>query len=126
MLTDGSVTFDVHLSLLGENFVFIMVAYDIPMNSHCFQKDGARPYISNALIRVPRDVFGQRSLWNRYSAICAGIYSWLLTSPDLNPCNYFMLGYFKNSFYMKSAIQSEIVFFYIFISILLRRIKPFM
>jgi hypothetical protein len=58
MLTDGKITFDVHLSLLSDEFVFFLLEYDISMNSHCFQQDDARPYTSNAILRVSRDLFG--------------------------------------------------------------------
>jgi hypothetical protein len=44
MFMDGTVTFDVYLSLLSEESVPFLTGKGIPMNSASFQEDGARPH----------------------------------------------------------------------------------
>jgi hypothetical protein len=66
---DGTVTSDVYLSLLTDEFVLFLVIYGISMNSAQFQQDGAKPHIRNAVLRVLHKFFKERARLNRYPTL---------------------------------------------------------
>jgi hypothetical protein len=56
VLISGTVTSDVHLSLLSEEFTPFQMRYGIPVNSALFHQDSARSHASEVLTSSLRDV----------------------------------------------------------------------
>jgi hypothetical protein len=79
LIIDGAVSSDVYLSLLSDEFFPFLMGHGILMNSAWFQQDGARPNTSSAILCFLCDVFRESAI-NWYP-----VFSWLSTSPDLNP-----------------------------------------
>jgi hypothetical protein len=101
VLIDSTVTSDVYLSLISDEFVLLLMRRELEMNSAWFQQDGARPHPSNSLHRFLRDIFEERSLSNRYTTLFQEGFSSPLTSSNLNPCDYFRWEYLKVRLFRK-------------------------
>jgi hypothetical protein len=84
------------------------------------QKDYARHHTSNALLCFLHDVSKERFMLYWYPALFEEGLTWLLTSPDLNLCDYYLWAYLKDRVFQKIcpqfrtenfwAIESEAIF----------------
>jgi hypothetical protein len=66
---------------------------------HFLQQDWAQPHIANAVLDVLKENFDDRVLSNHFPQWFEYGWSWLPYSPDLNPCDYFLRGFLKDTVY---------------------------
>jgi hypothetical protein len=59
---DATVTSDIYLSLLWDEFTPLMRGYIIAVNTVWLEQDGARRHISNSVHQFLHDVFEDRIL----------------------------------------------------------------
>jgi hypothetical protein len=62
MIIDGTVSADVYLSLLNDDFFPFLKGYGILMNSVWLQQDGTRPHTSSAILCFLCVVFREKVL----------------------------------------------------------------
>jgi hypothetical protein len=60
------------------------------------------------LIDIVYTVFKERVLLKQYPVLSEEGLSWLPTSPDLIPCDYFLQGYWKDEMFKKNQFNSRI------------------
>ena len=65
-------------------------------NSTIWQQDGAKPHQANMVMDYLDRVFQERML----ALKARRGESWLPSSPDMNPCDFFLWGYLKELVYM--------------------------
>ena len=80
-------------------------------------QDGARPHRTDDVFELLFEHFGHRVIALDYPKFSGGGLDWPPYSPDLNPCDYFLWGYLKDSIYketpktiddLKTAISDQI------------------
>jgi hypothetical protein len=64
---------------------------------HFFQQDGARPHTANAVLDVLNENFDGSVLSNRFPERFGCGWSWPPYSSDVNPCDYFLWGFLKDT-----------------------------
>lgn len=116
MLTDGTVTCEVYLILLSDEFFPFLMGYRIPMNEAQFQLDGVRHHTRNAALCLLHDVFKETVQSNRCPVQFEEGFLWPPTSLYFNPCYYILWRYLKYSVFqkiphtipgLKTTMQSE-------------------
>jgi len=67
------------------------------LNAQWFQQDGARPHTIPQVLEILHSKFQHRIVSNRFPQKFQCGFSWPSCSPDLNPCDYFLWGYLKDT-----------------------------
>lgn len=94
---EGTVTSQVYLNMLETFFIPELRRRRIPLRHQWFQQDGARPHTTNEVLDFLNQKFGNRVISNRFPDRFGGGFLWPPTSPDLNPCDFYLWGFLKDS-----------------------------
>ena len=81
-----------------KRFITTLKRKRVDMDEQWFQQDGATPHAAIATINMLQDTFQDR-LISRRTAV-----NWAAHSPDLNPLDFFLWGYLKNTIYAERHV----------------------
>jgi hypothetical protein len=81
-----------YVSTLHNTFVPHLLATGFPLHTQWFMQDGARLHTANVVLDFLIDTFDSRVISNRLP-------DWPPNSPDLNPRDYFLLGFLKKEIF---------------------------
>lgn len=85
---------------------FIPAAYGLDaVDDYWFMQDGALPHRTNAAFELLNEHFTGRVIGLGYEDRYEGGIDWPPYSPDLNPCDFFLWGYLKDTIY-KNGVKS--------------------
>jgi hypothetical protein len=96
---DQTVNSERYLSMLRNNFVPQLIATGLPLNIQWFMQDGATPHTANTVLDFLHENFGPCVISHRYPDRHACRQLWPPNSPDLNPCDFFLWGFFKEKLF---------------------------
>jgi hypothetical protein len=72
------------------------------MEHNWCQQDGARSRTAGAVLQFVGEIFNSRLLFNRYSDLYGTGLAWPPMSPDLNPRDFYLWDYLKDTVFQKS------------------------
>ena len=102
------VSSESYVEMLSEEFIpFLRKCGEL--NHAYFMQDGASPHTANKTLNFLHDNFEDRVISGKYKEQFQCGFSWPPYSPDLNPCDFFLRGFLRdsNSIQIKSAVQSR-------------------
>ncbi|KDR14426.1 hypothetical protein L798_11743 [Zootermopsis nevadensis] len=73
----------------------------LPMQTQWFMQDGARPHTANMVLDFLHETFDLRVISHRFPERHEGGKMWPPHSPDINLCDFFMWGFFKEKVYQR-------------------------
>ena len=74
----------------------------VPMRVQWFQQDGATPHTTDEVLTFLHRHFNRRVISNRYPDLFNAGLKWPPTSPDLNPCDFFLWGFLKQEVFKQA------------------------
>jgi hypothetical protein len=85
-----------------------LLATGLPLQTHWFLQDGARPHTANVVLDYLHDTFDSRVDSNRLPNRFACRQNWLPNNPDLNTRDYFLWGFLKETIFAKNRNNNVI------------------
>jgi hypothetical protein len=91
------------VGLLHHIFVPHFLATGLPLQTQWLMLDGARMHTANVVLDFLLDTFDSCVISNRFPDRFAYEKNWPLNSPDLNQCDFFLLGLLKDKIFPKKS-----------------------
>jgi hypothetical protein len=85
----GTITGDIYLSVIKDNFVPFLHGYGTGMEDNWFQQDGASPHTARLYYFLDK-IFDSRVLSNHYPDVYRKGLLWSPISPYLKPCGFYL------------------------------------
>lgn len=104
--TRETITSFRYIEILQQFVATFQSLEDTPENSW-FMQDGARPHRTTAVFEFLEEYFSERVIALHYSRVTGIGMDWPPYSPDLNPCDFFLWGYLKDTVYSRNPQTLE-------------------
>jgi hypothetical protein len=104
---EGRVSSELYFSMMCNTFVPCLLATGLPLQRQWFMQDGDRSHTANVILDFLHDSFDSCVVSNRFPDRFAREQTWPPNIPDLNPCDYFLWGFFKEKIFRRKRPETR-------------------
>ena len=87
--------------MLENSFIPHLLATGLPIYTQWCMQDGAHPHTANVVLDFLYETFNLHVMSHRFPERHEGGKLWLLHSPDINPCDFFLWGFMKEKVFQR-------------------------